>query len=270
DSYHDALKIDPKLPEAQLGLAKALALTDPEKAQKALDAAMAVNPSYPDAHLLIAIQMIESEQYDRAESAIADAQKINPQSAEAFSLLATINFLRGNKDEYNKYVHKVLETNPDYSDVYYTLAEACVSNRLYKEAVGFAREALKISPNDWKSMSLLGVNLMRTGEEADGKAMLEKAFAGDPFNTWTYNSLQLIDSFNNFEQFDTPHFHVRLAKTESAALKPYVNELLEKAYKELSAKYGFTPEAPISFEMYNNHPDFAVRALGLPGMEGAL
>ena len=135
--------------------------------------------------------MIESEQYEKAESAIAEAQKVNPQSAEAFSLLATINFLRGNKDEYNKNLQKVLETNPDYSDVYYTLAEACVQNRLYKEAVDFAREALKISPNDWKSMSLLGVNLMRIGKEADGKAMLRKAFDGDPFNTYTYNSLRI-------------------------------------------------------------------------------
>jgi tetratricopeptide (TPR) repeat protein len=61
-----------------------------------------------------------------------------------------------------------------------------------------------------------------------------------------------------------------LGKKEAAALKPYVSELLEKAFKEMSAKYGFTPETPISFEMFPNHPDFAVRALGLPGMEGAL
>src|SRR5262249_34585956 len=153
---------------------------------------------------------------------------------------------------------------------YYTLAEACVSNRLYKEAVGFAQEALKINPNDWKSMSLLGVNLMRIGQEADGKAMLDKAFAGDPFNVYTYNSLGLIDTFANFDQFDTPHFKVKLAKKESAQLKPYVSELLEKAFKDLSAKYGFTPESPITFEMFPNHDDFAVRALGLPGMNGAL
>lgn len=270
DSYNDALKIDAKLPEAQLGLARAFSLSDPEKAQKALDAAMAVNKSYPEAHMLIANQMIESEQYDKAESAITDAQKINPQSSEAFSLLATINFLRGNKDEYQKDLQKVLQTNPGYSDVYDTLAEACVSTRLYREAVNFAREALKINPNDWKAMSLLGVNLMRIGQEADGQAMLEKAYAGDPFNAYTVNSLRLIDTFDNFERFDTPHFHVKLAKKESQTLKPYVSELLEKAYKDLSTKYGFTPDAPITFEMFPNKDDFAVRALGLPGMDGAL
>ncbi len=269
DSYKDALKIDPKLPEAQLGMAKALALTEPQKSQQSLDAVLGQNPSYPEARIFLANQLIDSEEYDKAEAEIIKAQQINPQSAEAFSLLAAINYLRGNQDEFNKYVQKVLQTNPNYSDLYYTLAENCVSVRLYKEAVAFAREALKLNPKDYKSMSLLGVNLMRSGDEAEGKAMLEKAYEGDGFNVWTVNTLTLLDSFVNFDQFDTAHFHVKLHKKESAAMKPAVSELLEKAFKDLSAKYEFTPETPISFEMFPDHADFAVRALGLPGL-GAL
>jgi len=270
-SYQDALKIDPKMPEAQAGLAKAFTLSDPDKAQKALDAALSVNKNYPEAALLVAHQMIESEEYDKAERAIGEALRVNPVSSEAFSLLATINYLRGDNGEFNKYVQRVLQTNPAYSDLYYTLAEACVSVRLYKEAVGFAREAVRINPRDWRSMSLLGVNLMRTGQEDEGKNVLEAAYKGDPFNVWTVNTLTLLDSFsNNFEQFDTPHFRVKLHKKEAAPLRPFVTELLEKAHKELSAKYGFTPDGPIIFEMYPDHADFAVRALGLPGLSGAL
>jgi cellulose synthase operon protein C len=269
ESYKDALKIDPKMPEAELGLARALALSEPERTRQGLDAVLAANPNYPDARIFLANQLIDSEEYDKAEAEIAKAQQINPQSAEAFSLLAAISYLRGNHDEFNKYVQKVLQTNPGYSDLYYTLADNCVSVRLYKEAVGFAREALKLNPRDYKSMSLLGMNLMRIGQEAEGKAMLEKAYEGDKFNVWTVNTLTLLDSFDNFDQFDTQHFHVKLHKKESAALKPYVSELLEKAFKDLSAKYGFTPETPISFEMFPDHADFAVRALGLPGL-GAL
>jgi len=265
-SYQDALKIDSKLPEANLGLAKALALTDPEKAGQALDRAIAVNKVYPEASMMLANQLIDSEQYDKAENAIAEAQKINPQSAEAFSLLATINYLRGNKGEFDKYVQKVLQTNPTYSHLYFTIAENCVSVRLYKEAVGFAREALKINPRDWKAMSLLGVNLMRIGEEQEGRNMLERAYEGDRFNVWTVNTLTLLDSFVNFERIETPHFKVMLHKKEAAALRPYVTELLEKAYKDLSAKYAFTPETPIGFEMYPDHADFAVRTLGMPGL----
>ena len=48
-----------------------------------------------------------------------------------------------------------------------------------------------------------------------------------------------------------------------------MTDLLQRAYTTLSAKYHFTPEVPITFEMYPDHADFAVRTLGLPGI-GAL
>ena len=268
-SYQDALKIDAKLPEAHLGLSQAFALSDPEKSRPELEAAIASNPNSPAAALMKANQNIDSEQYDKAEASIAEALAVNPNSTEAFSLLATINYLRGNKAEFDKYVQKVLQTNPSYSELYYTLADSCLSVRLYKEAVGFAREAIRLNPKDYKSMSLLGVNLMRIGEEAEGKAMLEKAYEGDRFNVWTVNTLKLLDSFVNFENYETPNFKVMLHKKEAAPLKPYVTELLEKAYRELSAKYDFKPEIPITFEMYPDHEDFAVRTLGMPGL-GAL
>jgi tetratricopeptide (TPR) repeat protein len=98
---------------------------------------------------------------------------------------------------------------------------------------------------------------------------LEKAFAGDSFNQWTYNTLTLLDSFKNFVRFDTPNFRVKLHQDQVAVLRPYVEELLEKAHATLSEKYGFKPEGPIHFEMFPDHDDFAVRTLGLPGL-GAL
>jgi tetratricopeptide (TPR) repeat protein len=269
DSYQDALKIDPNMPEAHLGLARLLALTDPQKSEKEAQRAVEVNPNFPDAHIFLASELIDSEQYDKAESPIAKVFEINPQSTEAFSLLASINYLRGNTEEFNKYAQKVLAIDPLDSDFYYTIAENSVSVRKYKEAVGFAREALRLNPRDWRAQSLLGVNLLRLGEEQEGKEALEKAYENDKFDVSTVNTLRLLDSFNNFDRIDIPNFHVKLHKKESAPLQPYVTELLEKAYKTLSAKYEFTPEGPITFEMYPDHGDFAVRTLGLPGI-GAL
>ncbi len=243
-SYQDALKIDPNMPEAHLGMAKALALAQPEKATAELERAMAVNPNFIEGHLVIAEENIGSEDYDKAEQEISKALAVNPKSVEAMSLLASINFFRNNKDEFNKYVRQVLEINPNYSKLYDTIAENCVSLRLYKEAVGFAREALRLNPRDWNAMSTLGVNLMRIGEEDEGKAALDKAYQGDPFNVWNVNTLTLLDSFSHFTRFDTPHFKVKLHEKEVAVLRPYVTELLEKAYDALSEKYDFKPEGP--------------------------
>ena len=268
-SYQDALKIDANMPEAHLGVAKTTALTDPEKSAMELEQVLKTNPNFIDAHLFIADEEIGSEQYDKAQEAIAKALAVNPKSVEALSLLASMSFVQGNKDEFNKQVARVLEINPYYSDLYDTIADNCVKLRLYKDAVVFAREALRLNPRDFNAMSILGVNLLRIGEEDAGKATLEKAFEGDPFNVLNKNTLTLLDSFENFDRFETQNFNIKLHKKESAALRPYVTDLLERAYNTLSEKYHFKPDGPITFEMYPDHADFAVRTLGLPGI-GAL
>ena len=61
--------------------------------------------------------------------------------------------------------------NPQASILYYTLASSSVSLRLYKESVAFAREAVRLNPRDWQSMSVLGVNLLRIGEENEDAQM---------------------------------------------------------------------------------------------------
>ena len=48
-------------------------------------------------------------------------------------------------------------------------------------------------------MSLLGINLQRIGQEQEGTDVLEAAFEGDPFNVWTGNTLNLLDSFKRGE-----------------------------------------------------------------------
>ncbi|HYR41813.1 MAG TPA: tetratricopeptide repeat protein [Terriglobia bacterium] len=268
-SYQDALKIDPNMPEAHIGMATALADSEPEKAAAALDRAMKTNPNLIEGHLLIAEQDIDSEQYDKAQEEIGKALAVNPKSAESLSFLASINFLQTKTEEFNKYVKQVLEINPQYSKLYDIIADNCVKLRLYKEAVASARQALRLNPRDWTAMSTLGVNLLRIGEEEEGKAALDKAYEGDQFNVMTVNTLKLLDSFEHFVRFDTPHFKVKLQEKEVAVLRPYVSELLERAYDTLTAKYEFKPDGPITFEMYPDHADFAVRTLGLPGI-GAL
>jgi tetratricopeptide (TPR) repeat protein len=264
DSYTDALAINPNIAEAHLGFAKALELGgDPEEAAKHRATAFAINPNLVEGHLVVAQARIEAEEYDKAIEAVNKALAINPQSTSAYSLLAAIHFLRGNTAEYQRYSNRVLELNPLNSDLYYTLAEAAVSLRLYKEAVEFARKANK---DDWRAQNALGMNLLRIGEEKEGQLVLERAFEGDPFNIWTYNTLKLLASFASFERFDTPHFKVKLHRKESAAFKPYVSELLEKAHSTLTKRYEFTPEGPITFEAFPDHADFAVRILGLPGI----
>ena len=267
-SYEDALAVDPNMPEALLGMARNLP-EDPENAEGAFKRAMEVNPNSIEGHILEASQELDSEDYAKVLVSVDKALAINPQSADALSLVATVHYVRGETDEFKKSVDKVLAINPQASGLYYTIASSCVSLRLYKEAVDFAQKAVELNPRDWQAMSVLGVNLLRIGREDEGIATLVRVNTADPYDVPTLNSLRLTDTWKDYDIISTEHFRIKLNKKESGALKPYVTYLLEKAYKTLSAKYGFTPEGPIGFEMYPNHEDFAVRTLGLPGL-GAL
>src|SRR5262249_14135673 len=157
---------------------------------------------------------IDSESYDDARQEIQKALAVNPKSSEGASLLAAISFVQNKKDDYDKYLKQVLDTNPKYSKLYDILAEKCERLRLYKESVAFSREALRLNPRDWKAMSNLGANLLRIGEEEEGKAALDKAYEGDQFNVLTVNTLKLLDSFEHFTRFSTPHFQVKLNEKE--------------------------------------------------------
>jgi tetratricopeptide (TPR) repeat protein len=53
-------------------------------------------------------------------------------------------------------------------------------------------------------------------------------------------------------------------------MKEYVPQLAREAMEALSKRWEFTPKGPILIEMFDEHDDFAVRTLGLPGMLGAL
>jgi tetratricopeptide (TPR) repeat protein len=102
-----------------------------------------------------------------------------------------------------------------------------------------------------------------------GREAVEKAFKGDPFNVWAKNTLDLLDSMREFKETKRGAFIIKASAQESDVLSPYAANLLEEAAAKLTAKYRFTPKGPIIIEIFNNHEDFAVRTLGIPGL-GAL
>jgi tetratricopeptide (TPR) repeat protein len=149
------------------------------------------------------------------------------------------------------------------------LGHFATQTRRYNESVSFLRESIKLSPRLWSSHLALGIGLLRLGKMDEGRNELEVAFKGDPFNVWAKNTLDLLDSMVEYRATKHGDFIIKAAAKENDVLAGYAAELLEEAQRKLSAKYRFTPRGPISIEIFPNHEDFAVRALGLPGL-GAL
>ncbi|MBS1807053.1 MAG: tetratricopeptide repeat protein [Acidobacteria bacterium] len=269
DFYKEALEINPNSARTFLGMAANKEIEGGEEMQQALAKALEINPNYVNAYLLRAKTRIDAESFPEAISDMEAALKINPNSLEAHSLKAAFFWLQDRKADYENEVKTVLAINPKYGELYETLSHFATNTRRYAESAEFSKKAMELSPNLWDAHLSYGIALTRLGKVAEGRAEMEVGFKGDPFNVRAKNTLDLLDVLAEYPTVNHGSFILRASAKENPSITPYAANLLDEALQKLSTKYKFTPRSPITVEIYENHEDFAVRTLGLPGL-GAL
>ena len=263
----DAFQINPNSARAYLNLARNKRLEGGAEMSAALAKALSINPNLVEALALKAGIALEANKLEEAATEIDKALKIDARSLEAHSLRAAMFYLQ-DKD-FEPQVAATLAIGPKYGDVYNTLSHYATITRRTEQAAQFARRATEIAPGLWDAHLNLGMALLRLGQMEPGRAAVEKAFKGDPFNVWAKNTLDLLDTMRDFKETKQGAFIIKASAKESDVLSPYAAKLLEEAATKLTSKYRFTPKGPIIVEIFENHEDFAVRTLGIPGL-GAL
>lgn len=254
---------------AYVGLGQALRGQFRPGATEALAKALDLNPNNLQAYAFKTSLAIEDKNWQEAQEWIEKGLKKNKLFLPLLELECAYEYFRGEVQAFEKLQQRVLKINPNDGDLFETLGDLANRKRLLEEAAEFYREALQRNPRQESARASLGIALLRLGKEEEGKRILEVAYANDPFNIWTVNTLRLLDSFDRFVRFETPHFRMKLHEKEAVALKPYVAELAERSLKTLEQKYNHQVSGKYVFEMYPDHEDFAVRTMGLPGL-GAL
>jgi tetratricopeptide (TPR) repeat protein len=267
--FKDALEINGNSPAALTGLAETKRQEFSRDAIQIVDKALTVNANFVRALVLKAWLQLEDEKFDEANKTLDRALAINANSVEARAIRAAMLFLGDKKPDFDAETKRVLAINPKAGVYFETLGYFSVNNRRYGDAVEFYRRAVDLSPNLWSARTQLGIQLLRVGKGAEGREELDKAFEGDPFNVWAKNTLDLLDTMKDYVDTTRDPFLIRTAPDETGAIAPYAADLAEEVHKKLTAKYKYTPKAPITVEIFKNHDDFAVKALGLPGL-GAL
>ena len=268
-SIADVLRSNPRHPEALLAMARTMRFDGDPRAGETLDAALEVNPNLIAARVFRARLRLASERFGEAREEAEKAIQADPESLTARTVLAAVEFIEGRDEEFASVRDGILADNPRYADLFNELADASVENRLYPQARDFAAEAVRLDPKSWRGYGLLGQNQLRLGEIEAGKANLERAFAGDPYNVWIKNTLDLVDTFVQYRTIQSEHFEFHIHESEAELLAPYVVELAEEAWAVLVERYRFEPPTPVRVELYPSHADFSVRTVGLAGL-GAL
>ena len=268
-TFAGVLAANPSHPRALLGAAKRLIFDGQPGADSLVLRALEVNPEFVDGHVLRARGFLDIEDYGGAQREVDRALAVNPSSSDALAVAASIRFLEGNKAGYETLRQRALALDPHDAEFYATMAEVAARIRFYLLAADFARQGVEADEKSPRAQSLLGMNQLRLGRIDEGKRSLEAAFALDPYDVWVKNTLDLLDTFKNYDVIKTDRFNIMIEKDESALLSIYLADLTEQAYATFSKKYGYTPPPPIRIEVYHSHADFSVRTVGLAGL-GAL
>jgi tetratricopeptide (TPR) repeat protein len=267
DWFQNALEINKDYAPAMLGLALVAAEGFAGNATELATKALAADPKLTEAKELLARVALEDGNLDKAEKQAKEALADSPEALHAMAILATVDWLRDKEN--SPWMDRALKINPVYGAGYATAGHFFVINRRYDEGIKAYRKAIELQPDLWSAKVELGVNLMRFGEEAEPRKLLEETFNAGYVSPPRNNALMLLDKYKNYETIKTPATVLRLEKKEAALLKPYFQSELNRAIATYEEKYKFHIDAPIQLEVYPNHEDFAVRTMALPGL-GAL
>ena len=265
--FEEALEIKKDHAGASLGLAFVAADGFSSAANHFAERAAELDPKMAEAHELLAYLALEDNDEERAGKEADKALAISSESLDAMAIHATIDWL--NDKTNSAWADRISKINPVYGEAYSTGGHFFVMNRRYREAIRCYRKALELNPELWEARSQLGVNLMRLGEEKEAQQQLEQCYNAGYKNAETVNSLRLLDSYKNFNMYETGNTILRLQKKEAELLRPYVEAELKRAIATYEKKYQLKLQGPVQLEVYPDHEDFAVRTMGMPGL-GAL
>ena len=260
---------NPRHPRALLASARVTYFDGSGAAADIVKKSLEINPNAPAARAFLGAIYFDGEDYAAAAREAEQALATDSTLVEGLSVLAASRYLQGDRAGFDALKRRALAHNPKEAEFFTNLAESAARNRLYAQAVEFAREGAAADTTSWRAFGVLGMNQLRVGAMDDGRRNLERAFAGDPYDVWIKNTLDLLDTFKDYRETSSPRFRFIIDGKESELLSTYLRGLAEVAYDSLAARYQYRPPTPIRLEVYRSHADFSVRTVGLAGL-GAL
>jgi tetratricopeptide (TPR) repeat protein len=269
-SLDEALKVLPDDPDAHFYLARVkLEQSELPAAEKEIALALKKNPKHAGALAMRAELLVDDEKYDEALKACDAVFAVNPEDLRGHVIAATAKLLREDVAGFEAERDRVLKVNPLASEFFHGVAEFLVKAHRYPEANQLETKAIEINPKDWVAQAALGSNLLRLGDDVNGVAALQRAWQGDKYNVRTYNLLNLFEDVipKSYTMVDGTPFRFRLMAKEKPILERYIRTMVTREYGELVKRYGFKPEGPLTIELYANPEHYAVRTVGLPGLE---
>ncbi len=267
EAFDNALKINPNASAALLGKGlAALQKYDLKEAETFADEALKLHPKNRDALRLKADILFMGGDYSQAEKQLLTALDINSRDAITLGKLAGCYFIQRKTEQFEAIVKKATGYDSLPARFYFELAEYLEDRKLYAQAEGYLKKASELRPKFAAPRTSLGMLYMRLGKEVEGKAILDSAFKGDPFNVRVANMRKVIDHLNQYKTIKTEHYDLKFDPKTDEVLALFLAEYLEETHAELKKQFGYEPSVRIPIEVFNRHDMFSGRTIGLPDL----
>lgn len=272
-----AQMLNPNAAEIHAALA-ALAIQKFElsQAQDAVRQALEINPKLLAAHNAQADIHLANFEPQQAVDVLRGALELHPTNeatlARLAAALAALDGLQGGNvgPRAQKIIDEVTARNPHAGEFFYAMAETFDKLRRFPTAAHYYREAGKKLPQLLYPSGQEGMMLMRLGDEARARKLLEASFEADPFNVRVSNTLKVLDVLDDYETLETDHFIIKFDPKHDKVLAKYAARWLETQYPLLCEQFHFEPAGKSLFEIFNKarntdgHGWFSARMIGLP------
>ncbi len=263
--YRAALRINPNLPEAHVGLGMvALEAWDFEEVDRRIAKALETNPRYLPAFNLRTGNLILQRRYGKARESAAEALKLNPHSIEALSLSAAAAACEYDEAHIAGMKKRAYKINPKPAAFYGALGNAWMGMRQWSRSAEAFKRAIELDPNSADTYIDLGSMYMQRGEEDKAREQLEIAWNLDRFNDRTKFTLELLDQLEDFARYETDHFIVKYNEQMDPGLGEFVARILEGVHPLITSDYNTTLTEKTIVEMFPTQKGFAVRVTGRP------
>lgn len=263
--YAAALEINENLPAAHVGLGEvALESWAFEQVEQHAEKALKINPRCaPAVHLLAKCRVLE-RRYSEAAAETEKALQINPRDLVALSIRAAAAACVYDAAAVQRDIERIQAVNPKCATLYRLLGDAMSAIRQYQASERYYQQAIEFDPTDPNPRTELGLMYMQWGLEDRARAALDGAWALDPFNVRTFNTLELLDSLQAYAIHETEHFIVRYDDKLDPGLGPYVAAYLEEIHPQICGDFETKLADKTIIEFFPTHHAFAVRITGKP------
>ncbi|NVB42711.1 tetratricopeptide repeat protein [Pseudenhygromyxa sp. WMMC2535] len=263
------LERDPWQPEA-LAMMAWVALDDFRlaDASNAAEETLMVAPQNPDAHAALAwVAMIEGRREEARARVVDHVLGVDPAHAGGQAVMAALALFERDDAAYKKAREAVLGARPTNGEFYSGLGDLLGYLHLYPEADAILSEGVERLPNDPYVQGALGLSRLRLGDEAEGRAALERAWKKDKYNARTLNVRQLYAEHIEPHYIEAVHgdLTLRLPSELHELVEPGFVEAISAARRSLDAAYG-VKISPLRIEIYADPEAFSVRTVGVPSL----